>query len=100
VDLPARFELVSEVKEFVKLQYPNWKIYYEHQIIWEDQKAGGIFLQYQVPTGVKYEMAEIHFDFRTSTQGSTCVMHRIGSKRKTVPIFEITCQQAIEEGSF
>lgn len=96
VQLPARFELVDEVKKFMVEQFPDAKLRRDVQHIWEDEKKAGIFLDYYIPAENGHTI-ELDFTFRTEVKGSTCVLHRIGSKRKTVPVLEMVCSEQTQE---
>ena len=90
--LPYSFQLIETVKQFMTDQMPDWKAGRDFQCIWDGSNAAGYFLSYRNEAlNIKFDMA-----FRSSEEGSTCVLNKIGEK--TVPIFEVVCsQQAAEE---
>jgi len=73
------------VRDFMKDQLPEYEIGRDFQVVWDNSSGAGYF--------IAYKKDSLHFDFafRSSEQGSTCVLNKIGEK--TVPVFEVVCGQ-------
>lgn len=94
MQLPMRQTLIEEVKRFVKEQFPEWEIDNERQIVWDEAKSAGFFIEYLVQKSTKetgWKRLEFHVAFRSSKSGSTCVLNKIGEK--TVPVYEAVCSE-------
>jgi hypothetical protein len=95
--LPFVFGLIDEVKQFMADQLPEWHLCDERRHVWDDSNAAGHFLEYTISE--KYwtnDAINFQVAFRTSKEGTTCVLHEIGTKE--VPVYEVICQEgAMEE---
>ncbi len=96
--LPYSFALIPEVKSFMRNAVQEFKLERENQYVWdrgESNPSAGFFLEYN--TGEDTWVERIHFQiaFRTTKEGTTCVLHEIGTK--TVPIYEVTCAEGAAE---
>lgn len=98
ITLPMRWSLIEEVKMFMQEQFPSAKLYCDHQVVWDDSKSAGYFLNWHLPTEIPHDYIPIKFGFRSNKSGSTCVLNQIGTKE--VPVFEAVCQDGAEEGAF
>jgi len=85
-NLPMRFALIDEVKLFMREQFPDAKLNDDRQYVWEE--SAGRFVKY------RYDGNAIEFTFRTTRNGSTCILNKIGEETKVVPIYEIVCSEA------
>ncbi len=68
----------------MKDQLPEYKIGRDFQVVW-DSGGAGYFIAYS------NDKLKFDFAFRSSEQGSTCVLNKIGEK--SVPVFEVVCGQ-------
>lgn len=87
--LPMRFELVQQFEEFCELQ--GYEVHGLHSMVWDDKNAGTFA---DVNTG----SGSFHLAFRSTREGSTCVISKIGEEMK--PIYEVTCADGAQENVF
>ncbi len=85
--LPFSFELIESFKAFMEMQYPKCRLKRESRHIWEENNKAGHFLYYD-----GFEVS-----YRTERTGTTCVLNKIGETSKTVPIYEVICQDGANE---
>lgn len=87
--LPMRFELIGKFEEFCKLQ--GYEIKHARRHVWDDKNAGD-FMDVYVNESISFVAA-----FRSTKEGSTCVISKIGEEMK--PIFEVICSEGAKEGA-
>ncbi len=94
--LPMDFKLVNAVKDYMQSRHSDWTIDWEDQIVWDKEKTAGYFVDYKKSFGPPdYMDVKLCFAFRSAKDGSTCVLHQIGTKE--VPVYEVTCPEGAEE---
>lgn len=93
--LPMSFELIEDVKCFMALQFPEFKFNRQNQHIWESSGDAGIFLNYKKGSWSDDDVVTFDFAFRSSEEGTTCVLNQIGTKE--VPVFEVVCGEQAKD---
>jgi len=83
--LPFDNSLVLAVKEFVATKLPEFEEMRDQQYVWDNSVEAGRFLEWS--DGSLY----FEVSFRTSREGSVCVLNQIGTK--VVPVYEVVCSQ-------
>jgi hypothetical protein len=93
-NLPYSFWLINEVKSYMENYHGEFKLCYEDQRISESGRAY-YDLKY---LGEDDNDASFDIVFQSSQEGTTCVIHQIGTETKEVPVYEVICQEgAMEE---
>ncbi len=89
--MPLDFALEAQFIEFIELQ--GWGHDKLRRTVWQDSKEAGDFITVNVSKSLDFRAA-----FRSGTQGSTCVLNKIGEEMK--PVYEVICSKGSDEGSF
>lgn len=92
--MPMSFQLISDFKEAMKIQFPDFELKRDNQYIWNDHNRAGTFLEYQKYDKDAGRFAEFEVSFRSEVKGSTCVLNPIGKETKEVTIYEVVCSEA------
>ncbi len=82
--LPYSFELIEKVKAEV-VKFAEIRNTTTH--VWSDKEAG-YFISCKSVGGY------FEINFRTTREGTTCVLNKIGEEVITKPIYEVICSQA------
>lgn len=93
--LPYDFSLISKFKKYMEENWPDFRMYGERQFVWDEQKSAGLFLEYETKDGNFYGRTRFSVAFRSSRNGSTCVLNPIGTKE--IPVFEVICADGAKE---
>jgi hypothetical protein len=94
--LPLSFQLIDEFQEFV--QQSGWAVYNVHNHVWDDSAAAGTFFDVYLNPNEMCGTRYFHVAFRSTKEGSTCVVQQIGTKE--VPVYEVTCADGAEENTW
>lgn len=85
--MPMSFPLIQEVREFMAMQFPDYKLTYDHQIV--SGSYAFHTLTYDIPDVGRFDIY-----FKMSEKGSTCVLNPIGTETVEKTVYEVVCSQA------
>lgn len=95
-DLGLDYALVNEARIFMATQFPDWVLVLDKQYTWPGMNQATHMLTYAM------EGAEFDFAFRSTMEGTTCVVRQIGTSiqpAKEIPLYEVVCAEGAKESS-